>query len=497
MIKLNYQASMINLDMNISTTSIKFESWKMRSYHIFFMIVIEICYSEIDRDQDEYLMSTLNVECGKSPGFSTSSSSRIINGIPAAQAYPWIADVVNFASWDPTSQPSQDVRPSMCGGSLISDRVVLTAGHCVCIGILHPKDEEDLKKEGLIVPETCLKNTGNFDINQNRKYVNEIHVIVGERTIDTAELLSEQPQFDPSIHAYLYEYAKPDNYDDMFHTFSKNGDIALIVNDYKPFYKATRQPNIVPICLPSPDAFNENKFTVTTAARGSRYEASRLDDITGNRIPSSCTTNEGTKPTNENLSNRNFLPCKTSQKPTEEIYGGEYCSNFLQDNAVNSFSIHDDLELSSNEWKFKNGFSKSCNNYYRKAKEIYARHKVLENGVSIKTGRTEFDEKVERFEIQNKNDEGVLLETIETCYNVKALGQYGICQIDENNSPSGFQWGFCSRTCRTPDRKFGNYRSDEPYEVAMFDFMDIAPTSALFSSKYWMIRIDLNIKIEF
>ena len=182
----------------------------------------------------------------------------------------------------------------------------------------------------------------------------------------------------------------------------------------------------------------------------------------------------------------------TDASETDDI---EYCSNFLQDNAVNSFSIHDDLELSSNGWKFKNGYSESCNNYYRKAKEIYAIHKVLKDRVAIEKGRTEFDEKVERFEIQNKDDEGVLQETIETCYNVKALGLYGICEIDENNSTSGFQWGFCSRTCRTQNGEFGDYRSDEPYEEAMFEFVDIASTSSLFSSKYWMIMIHLYLKI--
>ena len=64
--------------MNIFTTSIEFEFLKMRTYHIFFMIVIEICDSEIDRDQNDYLISTSKVECGKSPGRRRISTSRMI-----------------------------------------------------------------------------------------------------------------------------------------------------------------------------------------------------------------------------------------------------------------------------------------------------------------------------------------------------------------------------------------------------------------------------------
>ena len=246
--------------------------------------------------------------------------------------------------------------------------------------------------------------------------------------------------------------------------------------------------------MPSPNAFSEkNGFEVKLAGRGFRFEGSSLDEYTGKLNPSSCYTNEGTMKTNKNLRKRNFLPCKSPQTQMKRTKiestpkDIEYCSDFLQREHVDSFSIHDDLEFSANTWKFKNVKAGGCEYYYRKAKQAWVNHMTssLLPTVSVKNLRIEFDEKVERIQIWNKNHESTLEEAIETCYNVHALGRYGICQIDENYSPFGFQWGFCSRSCSVQNADiYGLFKPKEPYEEAIFEYLDTAPSFTLFASKY-------------
>ena len=452
--------------------------------------MMKISKSEIDKDHYDYLKTSFNIECGRSA--TSTKASRIINGFPSRINYPWMAEVVKFVAYNPQFQPDKKFSFGVpCGGVVITDRVVLTAGHCVCIGILHPREERTLT-----ILETCVKDRKQIDgsyveYNHNQKDINEIHINVGQRnTISTLQWLTKQPKFDPNLKVFLYRYKRPDSYDDMFHTFSPNGDIAIVVKKGGlPFPIASRSQIVVPICLPSPDTFHiKDGFKVKVAGRGKRYQAPILDDVTGKVHPSSCQTNEGTLTTRENFRKRNFLPCKKPQTqiPTEASVRKdiEYCSNFLNEENVNSFSVHDDLELGPNGWNFKFHNARNCEGYYRKAKLAWVKDRVAKEAISSKILRDKFNKEVKRFQIWVRNDDGSLKTPIETCYNVNAIGQYGICQIDNDDNNFGFQWGFCSRSCRTQNaRVLGFLEPSEPYEEAEFEYFDNAPPYTLFASK--------------
>ena len=282
-----------------------------------FSTIIKISMSEIDKDQYEYLKQKYDIECGASSNSYESPTSRIINGLPSKETYPWFADVIVFFAYDPKCNPMKQFTDGLrCGGAIISDKVILTAGHCVCNGIMHPKDIQSCP-----LLETCVEgktdqNEKLIEVNQNREGFNELHIRVGERAFDAAEWRRKRPEFDPNIEGYVYKYSRPNSYDDMFHTFSENGDIGIVIKR-DGLSLAKGRKNIVPICLPSPEAFTKkNGFEVKLASRGLRYKTPEYDEDTMT-VVSSCLTNEGTT-----TPKRNFAPCKLLPDDT-------YCHSLL------------------------------------------------------------------------------------------------------------------------------------------------------------------------
>lgn len=128
----------------IHLSEAKISSKKQYSSHARFLPVLTGQRTETARDE--------RCPCG---GQEVPGPSRVVGGTEVApHAYPWMAGIVN----------SGRLRP-YCGGSLINDRYVLTAAHCV-FG-RHPAEVEVLLSDHRV---------GELDVGETRHAVSRIKV---------------------------------------------------------------------------------------------------------------------------------------------------------------------------------------------------------------------------------------------------------------------------------------------------------------------------------
>ena len=106
----------------------------MRSILFYHLILVYMAAGLIDQDQYRYLKKR-NIDCGieyKVENYI--AATRMINAEPSKKIYPWMAIIwlkrfksVQFIS---TTYEKHDLFFS--GGTVISDRAILTCGHCIC-----------------------------------------------------------------------------------------------------------------------------------------------------------------------------------------------------------------------------------------------------------------------------------------------------------------------------------------------------------------------------
>ena len=103
--------------------------------------------SGIDAEHAQYLDS-LGSECGLLHQTRTpTANARIINAISATQHYPWVARIyITYNVIDADGKPFKQTATS--GGSIITPKLVLTCGHCICIF-------EQTTEETRTKPRTC------------------------------------------------------------------------------------------------------------------------------------------------------------------------------------------------------------------------------------------------------------------------------------------------------------------------------------------------------
>ena len=222
--------------------------WSLLILNIYLTNVI---FGLIDHDQYTYLKRR-NIDCGIVNEIAREkTSSRIINAKPSTNIYPWMVHIRQKIYKDNDFVDTNDKKYGLFDsvGTIISDKAVITCGHCIC-----NKEEPIIGTPYLV---TCLPDEENMDgsfqeANLNQKEINEIHVTLGQKFIGNIPL---DFMFDNTIVVYFYKYEEGTDIADAHLDISnRNGDIGIIVRN-SGFNLINGK--IAPICLPTPETFNK------------------------------------------------------------------------------------------------------------------------------------------------------------------------------------------------------------------------------------------------
>ena len=396
---------------------------------LFLCFSLVVCYiflpvfSKVDLDRDHL---SAYPYCGKMFGYGRpDATSRVVNSKDSKIQYPWVVSAFTKSLHvDKRDKKKTFWQTNDCVGTVITDRHVVTAGHCICaLRKRKPDNHPDPHEQALCKPSQENIFFSSYK-NQIRKGYNEIVVRGGDMDLDKM-IQSKDPKYTFEIEeAYAKNRAANDRWDGK-------SDIGVLVsertlfdrealNRAKPFDK----PLIVPICL---------------AAKGAAFAGEKISGV-GWGLRYDESPGEPEKP---------FISSCMTNEVGPEKYRFHNCNmkKIIDDNySCEKRNLPPNIQDLDHE---------NCKEWFRKARQ------------DLDQSQIQHMDKVYKIHIYSTTQINKLLHT---CYDDRQLTENGWCLVhnkDLDDDPEA--WGFCSPSCDSDMMKRG---SKERSKFKVYQKMD-------------------------